>query len=137
MQKSLRLFSISILILLFSGPVIAGQYTADFQDYLTSLDQGQAMVPAIIAMSDQVDLRSLQDQLYAINADRQAWHEAVVLALQDMATRTQADIIARLEEMQRAGLVEKYQPYWIANVIVVSATRTALDELARDRMSAK
>ena len=129
MQKSLRIFSVNLLLLLLCSSAFAGQYTSDFPDYLAGLDDGQEMVSAIVTMADRVDLRALQDRLYAEGADRRAWHEAVVLALQDKAAYTQADIIARLDEMVASGQVEKYQQHWIGNVISVSAATAALDEL--------
>ncbi len=130
MRKSLCFFVLSILLLLTSAPAIAGHYTSDFSDYMASLDNGQEMTAAVITMADRVDLRALQDRLYAERADRRAWHEAVVRALQEKATLTQADLIARLETLIREGKVEKYLPLWVGNVIIVSATREALDEIA-------
>jgi subtilisin family serine protease len=96
---------------------------------LANLDDGQDMVTGIITMADQVDLRALQDRLYAERADRRAWHEAVVLALREMATLTQADIIARLDQMIAAGEVERYRSLWLANIVFMTGTPAAMNEL--------
>jgi subtilisin family serine protease len=128
MKKRLFLL-VNALILVFYSSVLAGQYTSDFPDYLADMNKDQTMVSAIISMADGVDLRTLQDRLYSEHADRQAWHEAVVLALREKASTSQADIIARLDEMVAANMVEKYHQLWVGNIIIVSASHEALDEL--------
>jgi len=129
MQKSLRLLLIAVVVLGASSLAFAGQYSTAWPQYLADQNDGQQMVTGIITMADQVDLRSLQDRLYAQGADRRAWHEAVVLALQDKATLTQADIMARLEELAASGQVEKYQSLWIANLVAIKAVPAVFDEL--------
>lgn len=129
MRQTLGFVIFILGLLLFSSLAFAGQYSADFSQYLAEHQDGGQYVSAIIAMADQVDLRILQDQLYAIKADRQAWHEAVVRALQEKATMTQVNLIARLDELVASGQVERYQAFWIGNVIAVSASPKALDEI--------
>jgi len=128
MQKSSKLLFVSLILLFATSIAYSGEYSPAFPEYLAE-HQNDDMVSAIITMSDQVNLRALQDDLYARRADRREWHEVVVRALQEKATLTQADIIARLDQMGASGMVSKYKSLWIGNIIVVSATREALDEL--------
>jgi len=127
-----KLFSVLIAsfltTFLLAVPTLAGEYSSDFEDFL-SYDQDKEMIGAIITMADQVDLEALKAELYARNADRREWHEAVVLALQEKATVTQAKILAQLSDMAEMGIVEDYRGLWVGNVILVTANREALDIL--------
>src|SRR4030065_1187932 len=104
MQTPRKLLTFIALSLAICSTAFAGQYSPSIPSYLASIEDAEH-VDAIITMADQVDLRALQDGLYAVSADRQTWHETVVRALQDKATLTQADIVARLNQMMAAGQV--------------------------------
>src|SRR5512143_4209972 len=96
MKKSLM--QLLIVIFVFTGTILtvqAGQFSSDFPQYLAD-HSSDGVVTGIISMSDRVDLRALQDQLYAQHADRRLWHETVVRALQEKATTTQANLLADL-----------------------------------------
>jgi subtilisin family serine protease len=123
-----RLLIICTMLLAMVPGLKAGQYSPAWQNYLAAHSQDH-MVGAIITMADQVDLRSLQDHLYAIHADRQLWHQTVMTALQDKATTTQADILAQLADLQAQGQVSHYQGLWVGNVVVVKATPAVLEQL--------
>jgi bacillopeptidase F len=82
-------------------------------------------------MADRVDLDALKSELYSRRADRREWHETVVLALQEKASITQADILSQMADLKYQGMVEKYTPLWIGNVILVKALPSALDILVR------
>ncbi len=132
MQTEYRFFLISLIILAFIPTAFAGHYSSDFDLYLED-HQAEEMIGAVITMAKQVDLRNLQDELYARYADRQEWHEAVVSALQKLATESQADVLAQLANLTAQGLVAKYRGLWIGNIIIVTATPDALDIIvARD-----
>jgi subtilisin family serine protease len=117
-----------MVVIAIAPTAFAGQYSAAFPQYLAE-HGSDAMVSAIVTMTDQVDLRALQDQLYAQHADRRLWHETVVLALQDKATQTQGDILAELADLSSQGLVEKYQGLWVGNVLIVTAKPEVFDRL--------
>jgi len=121
------LFLILVSLVAFSAS-LAGEYSSAFPEYLSAAENSDH-VGAIITMADQVDLMALQDQLYAIKADRQLWHETVVRALQEKAILTQADIVARLDELAASGQIDEYKTHWLGNVIVVKGSVIALDEL--------
>ncbi len=55
----------------------------------------------------------------------------VMERLQATARASQADILARLAARKLPGRVSSYQPFWIANVIVVTGDRVAAEWLAR------
>jgi serine protease AprX len=108
----------------------AGTYTSDFSQYLAA-SQSKDQIRAIITMADRVDLESLKAGLSAGKADRQQWHEAVVRALQNKATESQADILAKLAALEKQGVVSSYENMWLGNIIIVTATKSALDEIVQ------
>jgi len=129
MKGSLRILVVGLAAALFLGSAVqAGEYSPDFGAYLADHQQDET-VGAVVTMVDQVDLDALKQELNARRADRREWHEAVVLALQEKATNTQADIIAQLDELAAQGKVEKYRNLWISNIILVNANREALDKI--------
>ncbi len=130
MSKKLRFSVLVLLTLIISSAAFAGEYSPAFPAYLEQHKQGE-MVTAIITMADAVDLRAIQNNLYAIHADRRVWHETVVRALQAKATQSQADILAQIAQMAQNGQVSSYKNYWIANMIIVTATPEAIDQLVR------
>jgi bacillopeptidase F len=129
MKYRLELLLFSYIALLAVSPALAGEYSPVWPEFLADRQGNQGMVTGIITMAEQVDLRALQDKLYAQKADRQTWHKDVVMALRDKAAATQADIVARLENLAQTGQVSEYRALWVANIITVSAERAVFDEL--------
>ena len=127
-----RLWSVCALalasLLVWTAPAAAGEFSTDFEQYYAG-SQSDEMIGAIITMADQVDLQALKAELYARHADRREWHEAVVTALQSVATQSQADILAQLNDLRGQGLIAKYRALWIGNVVMVNGTKQALDLL--------
>ncbi len=130
-MKSLPAILLLGLLVGYPGATASGgQYSSDFDPYLEA-HQAEEMIGAVITMADQVDLDALKQELSARRADRREWHETVVLALQDKATVSQAGILSRLADLANQGLVRDYQGVWIGNVVLVTATREALDILVQ------
>jgi serine protease AprX len=75
---------------------------------------------AVIVLSEQADLRSA-----ASLSTKAAKGRFVVNALREVASRTQAPIVAQLE---KRGI--PYQSFWVVNMIQVSGNRALLNELA-------
>ena len=117
-------------VFLIAAPAEAGTIQPPLDEMIAEADAGE-FFGAIIVMADRVDLGALKQELYARRADRREWHEAVVLALQDKATVSQADIKIQLADLVNRGLVRDYQGIWIGNVVLVTATGQALDILVR------
>lgn len=128
MERSLKFLIAGLAMLILASVAYAGEYSSDFELYQADYQQGE-MIGAVITMTEKVDLEALKQELYARRADRREWHETVVLALQDKATVTQADILAQLEEFARQGMVEKYRGLWVGNVVLVNAAIEVLDVL--------
>ena len=128
MSKKLMLLALILFTLTIFSAAFAGQYSQSFPQYL-ALHTGEAKVTAIITMADQVNLRAIQDQLYAQHADRRLWHETVVRALQEKATLSQANLLSVLSSLQQTGQVQDYTSIWLGNMIIVTATPQTFDQL--------
>ncbi len=115
-------FSISLL---WSGTI-----DPSFEAKLNGL-HGSDMVKAMVMMPEKVDLESLDNELILAKANRQERHERVVVALKEMAERTQKDVRDFLEESKASGEVRKFHPFWVTNAIAVTATNDFIHKLAR------
>ena len=95
----------------------AGLLDPSLDAVLREVDAGRH-VPALVHLVDRVDLASVRGP-----AD-------VIRALRELATLTQADLRADLDARRAAGTVRAVRPFWIANVIGVEATPSALRAIA-------
>jgi len=129
MRRSIGFFVFAACVFLAFSSANSGQYSDSFQQFLADQGNDAQYVSAIVTMADQVNLPELQDQLYAVKADRQTWHETVVRALQEKATLTQPSLLSRLETLMASGQVKEYRGFWVGNVVVVAATPQAFDEI--------
>ncbi|QUL99261.1 MAG: S8 family serine peptidase [Candidatus Fermentithermobacillus carboniphilus] len=56
---------------------------------------------------------------------------AVVRSLRETASRSQGDLLKAIRELQAAGAVRAYQPFWIINAVSVTSTKEAMEALAK------
>jgi len=98
-------------------------------------------VSIIIHLSDRVPIDRLEAAQKAREASRAERHREVIAALQAAAERSQAPVMALLEEGRTAGDVTGYTAYWISNLIVAQvrsgfvarlAARTDVDLIERN-----
>jgi subtilisin family serine protease len=128
MSHKLRFIALVLLALNISSAAFAGQYSSSFSQYLAD-HRTEGKVTAIITMADQVNLRAIQDQLYAQHADRRLWHETVVRALQEKATISQANLLSVLSSLQQSGQVQDYKSFWLGNLVIITATPATFEQL--------
>ncbi|MBV21875.1 MAG: hypothetical protein CMJ61_06945 [Planctomycetaceae bacterium] len=127
-------FAATFALVLFStnspGQVPADRLRGDLSVALDALG-AQDLLPVTIVMKEQVppaDLLKLRTSL-----PKQQRRQAVVERLRELANRTQADLLALLEQGAQSGQVQSISPLWIHNVVNADVTRTvALDIAARD-----
>jgi bacillopeptidase F len=121
-------FFVGLFLVLVSAPS-AGEIEKNFREYLKSLPSDE-LVSAIVIMADQADIKTLNTTLKAEKATRQVRHQRVLSALQAAASESQGNIVSYLEAKKKEGSVKGYTRYWIANLIVVQATRAELERIA-------
>ncbi|MCB0277508.1 MAG: S8 family serine peptidase, partial [Calditrichaeota bacterium] len=89
-------------------------------------------VKALVLMSDRVDIRALDAQLYEQKVTLQERAYTVITTLQAKAAETQGPVNAFLESRLGTSVME-FQSFWIANMFAVDATPGAIYELS-DRL---
>ena len=108
---------------------IAGEIDSDLQSILESAAPEQ-VVSVLVYLDDRVNLSAITHEMDNRNATLRLRHEVVVRALQEKATATQGDLIARLSLMEANGKIEDFNPFWVANAIRVDATKAEIEEIA-------
>jgi bacillopeptidase F len=121
-------FFVGLFLILVSTPT-AGEIEKNFREYLKSLPSDE-LVSAIVIMADQADIKTLNATLKAEKATRQVRHQRVLSALQAAASESQGNIVSYLEAKKKEDSVKGYTRYWIANLIVVQATKAELEKIA-------
>lgn len=131
-MKRFCLFSVVVitLTLVLGGSALAGEIESSFARQLETLGDGD-FASAIVYLLDRPDIRALDSELRAQGAPMSFRHERVMTELQQAAERSQPDLLDYLRVRQMEGSVEGYTPYWIMNLVVVSATKSQLQEIAR------
>jgi subtilisin family serine protease len=123
------------LVLCSTAMANTGKFSQELTYILNSSPQGMNH-SMIVHLTDQVDIRTLDGQLYNQKVTRQFRHKTVVEALQAAAARSQGPVRAYLDELVQSGEVVGYTPYWIVNCFVVLGTEQAASMLAaRDDIS--
>ncbi len=84
----------------------------------------------IVYLTDQVDVRALDDMLFYSQVTRQERHRVVVEQLQAAAARSQGTVRNQLDELVQSGDVQGYTAYWIVNAFVVYGNASAAYTLA-------
>ncbi len=87
-------------------------------------------VQALVYFEEQADISALNAQLKAERATLAERNRRVVLALQEVATQTQPEIVAYLEQLKSQDMINGYQMFWIANMFKVEATQAGIEALA-------
>lgn len=86
-------------------------------------------IKTLIYLSDQVDLETLDAQLYLEKASPQIRAYKVIIALQEKAASTQGALINFLEEKLTEREVFSYKTFWIANLIMVEAKADIINQI--------
>lgn len=120
---------VPILALLLARAAAAGVIDPALEADLTALSGG-TQVSALIILADQVPVRALDEELRAEHATLAARHARVITELRAMAENTQGPLLADLAALEARGEVTGYTPYWIANLVVVRMSASALRGVA-------
>jgi subtilisin family serine protease len=127
-----RVASVTVLATLIGAATAtsqAGTIEPNLQAILSGA-RGQETVSALVYLSDRVDVDALDEQLDSGKATLRLRHEIVVTSLQERAAATQGNLLTQLDALQAKGLVQDYQPFWIANCVWVDATPVAIRAIA-------
>lgn len=129
-MKSLKLLTLSLLVLLMAANAQAGFMTPGLERQLEGQNENE-IAKVLVVMKDQADINSLNWELHDSKADVDVRHSVVLNTLQSTAQNSQGDLLASLEASKANGRILGYTPHWIVNAIVVVGTVEAIRELAQ------
>ncbi len=128
-----RSFLYAVLTFLFllsitAVPARAGTIEPNFGEKLESTPPGK-YVHSIVMMADRENPRALvKSTKHDLSlAER---HRNVTSRLMEKARTTQTPLRRYLESQKRIGRVLEYRPFWITNMIAVTATSDAIEDIA-------
>jgi subtilisin family serine protease len=131
MKKSLSsTIALFVLAAAVCASALAGEIEANFAAYLETIGDNE-FASAIVYLRDRPNIRDLDIELRADKAPMTARHERVLDALKRAAERSQPALLSYLDVGTSAGTVKGYTPYWIMNLVVVSATKAELQQIAK------
>ncbi len=118
-----------LLLTLTAGAALAGTLSPGLQRQIASMNESES-ITVLLAMRDQADIAALDRELHDRLAPMAERHERVVSELMQTATRSQAALLADLDDLRFAGRVNGWTSYWILNGVVVNASIGVIRELA-------
>ncbi len=126
MRRSLLSVSLGLALAVTAD---AGQFTPGLERYLAD-HPAESSVTVLLAMAQQADIATLDQQLRDNQAELWDRHEQVITLLQNTATESQAELLSELEQLKAAGKVEAFYSHWLVNGIVVHGDVATLRMLA-------
>lgn len=124
-----KLFLIFVGTFLLAGSLLAGRLSPGLERFLADRSEGE-MVKVMLAMEEQADIATLDEQLHREQAPFAERHQLVVSALQQIAASSQALLLTDLELLQADGQVAGWTSHWISNMVIVRATVATVRQLA-------
>jgi subtilisin family serine protease len=92
--------------------------------------EDNAPVRALVLINDQVDIQSLDQELYARKADPQDRAYTVITTLKAKADETQPAVISSLNDRSSSEVLT-IERFWVANMLLVEAIPSVLVELSQ------
>ena len=119
-----------LLIVLFVANIVYGQaeISSRLQDALNNANEND-YVRVLVLLRSQVDLATLDQQLYAQKSSIQDRAYQVITALQQNAENTQGSLKSYLNQKSETSDVFSYQAFWISNMFMVEAKPHIINEL--------
>ena len=130
LSRLLALPALAALSVALAIPSVhAGSIHERFIDLLAETPR-DSVVTGLVMLAEPVDLQAVERRIDELQiTSRAGRHQFVVETARATASRTQAPIRALLDSWTAEGLVESYRPYWVANMISVTARPEAFDRL--------
>jgi subtilisin family serine protease len=123
------LIFIPILALILSNSIGAAQIDVSLQETMSKMQPGES-VKALVYLSEQADIAALDQTIRNEHASLGERNHRVIAALQDIASRTQPEIAAYLDNLKARGQIKSYRLYWIANMFKVETSRAGIAAIA-------
>ncbi|HRN27766.1 MAG TPA: S8 family serine peptidase, partial [Ignavibacteriaceae bacterium] len=125
-MKKLILFIFLILTASFTYSQV--EVSTRLQDALVNAKPNEYL-QVLVLLRSQVDLATLDQQLYAQKSTLQQRAYQVITALKQNAENTQGPLKSYLDENSESADVYTYQAFWISNMFMVEAKPKIINEL--------
>ena len=128
MKKYLLSF-IFVTSLMLSNLFAQAEITSRLSDALAEASKENSTVRTLAIFKDQVDIRSLDKQLYETKATLEERGYIVITTLQDKANSTQGALLEYLGSKYEDEVAE-FRSFWITNMVFVEARAAVILEMA-------
>ncbi|HDS09336.1 MAG TPA: hypothetical protein ENN73_03825, partial [Firmicutes bacterium] len=118
------------IVLVFCINVFGGEISAELKEYINTRAGKDELIPIVIHMSEQLDTKSLANDLRAQRARKDEIQVQILTSLQNISDQTQADIRTTLEKDLATGRVTDLSYFWIFNGITLNATPEMISKIA-------
>ena len=132
----LKGLSLSVLfsfltVLALPLPATAGEFHQNFANVLAKTPR-DGFVSGIVMIAQQPNAGRMQRQAAALGlSSRWRQHQYVVQNAQQLAARTQENLLRTLDGWKRQGSVRSYESFWITNMVAVEAQPSVFDRLVQ------
>ncbi|KYK32081.1 MAG: hypothetical protein AYK22_00545 [Thermoplasmatales archaeon SG8-52-3] len=127
MKIKIHMFLTVILICI---GLIVTNTTSSF-NFKSKKNIDEEVISVLVYLKDQVDLDSINIKMNKQKASLRERHETIVLALQNTASASQAQLLKYLFELQDQDIVKEVQCFWIGNIIRVDTYQSMIDKIAK------
>jgi hypothetical protein len=121
---------IVLFIFLFAANLLFSQVevSSRLQEALNKANPGD-YIKVLVLLRSQVDLASLDQQLYDQKSTMQQRAYQVITALKQNAENTQGSLRSYLQEKSESSEVFTFEAFWISNMFMVEAKPNVIYEL--------
>ena len=85
-----------------------------------------SLLTVLVRPALEVEISAVESDLLRRRASRAERHRRIIRALRTKSETAQGSLREFLQSERRAGRILKYHPYWIANLVAVTATPAAI-----------
>ena len=108
-------------------PIIGPELEAQMQ----RMDDNEKIKVNILLTEQSDAIALLREAEFYFNKQEQ--RQFVVETLKRQAEASQTELLKNLEEMERNGMVQEIQPFWLVNCVSCIANKAAINDLAQRR----
>ncbi|MCP4633732.1 MAG: S8 family serine peptidase, partial [candidate division Zixibacteria bacterium] len=110
-------------------PALAGEIDFALHEFLLQKSADE-MTPVIVIMADRINTSEVIREMRTSRVSIEERHETLINDLRYRAESTQRAVIDKIQSLKAAGEVSEFTPLWISNIIGVTATYSAINEIA-------
>jgi hypothetical protein len=125
----MKLTALILATLLLASMAIAGTIDPRLAEKIATSDPN-TLQPTLIFMQNQLDVTAMKHKHDLMQATFAQRHFEVITALRDMATESQADLLAYLAREKSLGTVGEYRGYWITNMVYAELSPSEIQAVA-------